>query len=85
SSVVDDLTSLNPIRTGAFWYHDAQIRFEPESSRKYAFYLGVDNMFDKKPPIFGDTNLVTFPGTQTSATTYDLYGRMLYAGVDFRF
>jgi iron complex outermembrane recepter protein len=85
SSVVDDLTSPTPIRTGAFWYHDAQIRFEPESSRKYAFYLGVDNMFDKRPPIFGDTNLVTFPGTQTSANTYDLYGRMLYAGVDFRF
>ncbi len=85
SSVVDDLTSTSPIRTGAFWYHDAQIRFEPESSRKYAFYLGVDNMFDKRPPIFGDTNIVTFPGAQTSATTYDLFGRMLYAGVDFRF
>ncbi|WP_342250608.1 TonB-dependent receptor domain-containing protein [Sphingomonas sp. OTU376] len=84
SSVVDDLTSATPRRTGDFWYHDAQVRFEPLGTR-YAFYLGVDNVFDKKPPIFSDTSLVTFPGTQTSATTYDLYGRLLYAGVDFRF
>ena len=84
SSVVDDLTATTPTRTGAFWYHDAQLRIEPESSR-YAFYFGVDNLFDKKPPVFSDTSLVTFPGTQTSANTYDLYGRMLYAGVDLRF
>lgn len=84
SSVVDDLTATTPTRTGDFWYHDAQVRFEPRSSR-YAFYFGVDNIFDKKPPVFGDTSVVTFPGAQTSANTYDLYGRMLYAGIDFRF
>jgi outer membrane receptor protein involved in Fe transport len=84
SSVVDDLTAPTPTRTGDYWYHDAQLRFEPRSSR-YSLYFGVDNVFDKKPPAFGDTSVVTFPGTQTSANTYDLYGRMLYAGVDFRF
>lgn len=85
SSVVDDVTDPDALRTGAYWYHDAQVRFALDKSKKYEFYLGVDNVFDKKPPVFGDTNPVTFPGTQTSANTYDLYGRMLYAGVDFRF
>ncbi|WP_374594227.1 TonB-dependent receptor plug domain-containing protein [Sphingosinicella sp.] len=85
SSVVDSLTATAPISTGAYWYHDAQVRFSLDEEKKYAFYFGVNNVFDKKPPIFGDTNQVTFPGAQTSANTYDLYGRMLYAGVDFKF
>ncbi len=85
SSVVDDLTDPAPIRTGSYWYHDAQLRFGIDDKKKYEFYVGVDNVFDKKPPVFGDTNPVTFPGAQTSATTYDLYGRLFYAGVDFRF
>lgn len=85
SSVVDDLTDPDRTSTGAYWYHDAQLRFAVDDKKKYEFYLGVDNVFDKKPPVFGDTNPVTFPGAQTSATTYDLYGRLFYAGVDFRF
>ncbi len=85
SSVVDDLTDPDRISTGAYWYHDAQLRFGLDDKKKYEFYVGVDNVFDKKPPVFGDTNPVTFPGAQTSATTYDLYGRLFYAGVDFRF
>lgn len=85
SSVVDDLTDPDRTSTGAYWYHDAQLRFGLDDKKKYEFYLGIDNVFDKKPPVFGDTNPVTFPGAQTSATTYDLYGRLFYAGVDFRF
>lgn len=85
SNVKDDITDPDAISTGAFWYHDAQLRIGLDKKKTYELYFGVDNVFDKKPPIFGDTNVVTFPGTQTSANTYDLYGRMLYAGVDFRF
>lgn len=85
SSVVDDITDPDATRTGPYWYHDAQLRFAVDDKKKYEFYLGIDNVFDKKPPVFGDTNPVTFPGAQTSATTYDLYGRLFYAGVDFRF
>jgi outer membrane receptor protein involved in Fe transport len=87
SSVVDDVTDTAPIRTGAFWYHDAQLRFGIGEGRQKDFelYFGVNNVFDKRPPLFGDTNVVTFPGTQTSATTYDTLGRLFYAGVDFRF
>jgi outer membrane receptor protein involved in Fe transport len=85
SSVVDDNTSDTPIATGAVWYHDAQLRIGIDQAKKFEFYFGIDNIFDRKPPLFGDTNPVTFPGTRTSANTYDLYGRMLYAGFDVRF
>jgi iron complex outermembrane recepter protein len=83
--VVDNLTATTPIRVGAFAYHDLQLRVELDKQKAFGFYIGVDNIGDKKPPIFGDTNQVTFPGTQTSANTYDLYGRMLYAGASFKF
>lgn len=85
SSVVDDITSANAIPTGSVWYHDAQLRIGIDKEKTFEFYLGVDNIFDRVPPLYGDTNPVTFPGTRTSANTYDIYGRMLYAGVDFRF
>lgn len=85
SSVFDNLTNANRIRTDEFFYHDAQLRFGLDPQQRSAFYVGVDNIFDTTPPVFGDTNLVTFPGTQTSANTYDLYGRMFYAGFDVRF
>jgi iron complex outermembrane recepter protein len=83
--VVDNLTATPPIRVKAFSYHDAQLRFALDDSKRFGFNIGVNNIFDKKPPVFNDTNQVTFPGTQTSANTYDLYGRMLYAGVEFKF
>jgi iron complex outermembrane recepter protein len=85
SSVVDNLTATTPIRAKAYTYHDAQLRLDIDGKRKFGIYFGIDNIFDKTPPIFNDTNPVTFPGTQTSANTYDLYGRMLYAGIDFKF
>jgi len=85
SSVVDDNTSANATPTGAYWYHDAQLRIGLDKTKKAEFYLGIDNIFDRLPPLYGDTNPITFPGTRTSANTYDLYGRMLYAGIDVRF
>lgn len=85
SPVVDSLDASTPIRVGAYTYHDMQIRFDLDEDKNFGMYFGIDNIGDKKPPVFGDTNLVTFPGTQTSANTYDLYGRMLYVGVGFKF
>lgn len=83
--VVDNLTATTPIRVGGYTYHDMQVRFDLDDARRFGLYVGVDNIGDKKPPLFGDTNQVTFPGTSTSANTYDVYGRMLYAGATFKF
>ncbi|WP_199555513.1 TonB-dependent receptor domain-containing protein [Sandaracinobacteroides hominis] len=82
--VVDTLGE-GSIRVGAYTYHDLQFRYNLGENQRFSFYAGIDNVGDKKPPVFGDTNLVTFPGTQTSATTYDLYGRMMYVGAQFKF
>jgi outer membrane receptor protein involved in Fe transport len=86
SSLVD---SLDPpedrIKIPAYTYHDMQIRWDVGEKRKFGLYFGMNNVFDKKPPIFADTNLVTWPGTQTVASTYDTLGRMFYAGVDINF
>lgn len=83
--VVDDLTAATPIRVGAYTYHDLQFRFDLDDQKRFGFYAGIDNVGDKKPPVFNDTNGVTFPGTQTAAGTYDLYGRMLYVGAQVKF
>ena len=85
SSVVDTLGDPDAISTGSYWYHDAQLRIGIDDEKKFEFYFGIDNVFDKKPPLFNDTNIVTYPGTLTAAKTYDLFGRMFYAGVDVRF
>jgi outer membrane receptor protein involved in Fe transport len=83
--VVDNLESSAPIRVGAYTYHDLQFRFDLDDQKRFGFYAGIDNVGDKKPPVFNDTNAITFPGTQTAAGTYDLFGRMLYVGAQFKF
>ena len=85
SSVVDSLGADDAIKIPSYAYHDMQARFDVGENKKFGFYIGVNNLFDKKPPVFNDTNLVTWPGTQTVASTYDTLGRMLYAGVDINF
>lgn len=72
----------------AYWYHNAQVRFDistPGTKQKMELYLGVNNLLDTRPPAFGDTNPVTWPGSQTVADTYDVFGRMIYAGATVRF
>lgn len=84
--LIDNYDSgADAIRIPAYWYHAAQLKFFVGPQKKYDFYAGVNNIFDKTPPKFGDTNQVTWPGTQTVADTYDLYGRMLYVGFNARF
>ncbi len=85
SSLVDDNTDPAATRISPYTYSDVQARIGIGEGRRFELYFGVNNLFDKKPPIFADTNPVTWPGTQTVADTYDTYGRLLYAGVDVKF
>ncbi|NCU10703.1 MAG: TonB-dependent receptor [Sphingomonadaceae bacterium] len=52
-------------------YHNVRLNFEL-SDKKYNFYVGIDNLMDKKPP-FG------LLGT-AGGDPYDTYGRFMYAG-----
>jgi outer membrane receptor protein involved in Fe transport len=80
-----DGSTTDITRIPAYFYHNVQAKFGIGEQQKFELYFGVNNLFDKQPPKFGDTNPVTWPGAQTVATTYDVYGRMLYAGITAKF
>lgn len=76
---VNGVPPLNPnrraanfIKTGAYSYHD--LRLGVDFGQGGSFYLGVDNVADKKPPfsIYG----AGFGGAQ-----FDSVGRFFYAGI----
>ncbi len=79
-----ELTTRDPLNLDAFpiknypsaTYHAARVNFEVGGSRKFNFYVGADNIFDKKPP-FG------LLGT-SGGDPYDSIGRFLYAGATIR-
>jgi iron complex outermembrane recepter protein len=77
--------STNSIK--ARFYHDAQLRFNvgEEGQRNIEFYAGVDNVFDKKPPVINQNGASSITGTETAADTFDPYGRRFYAGASVKF
>jgi outer membrane receptor protein involved in Fe transport len=66
----------SPIRYPQVFYHD--IRFEAKVNNRFRFYLGVDNVFDKLPPL-------GLTGTGAGGAIYNNLGRFVYGGaqVDF--
>ncbi len=83
--LTDNLGDPDAQRISAYFYHNLQGKILVGGEQQMELYAGVNNLLDTKPPVFGDTNQVTFPGTQTVANTYDLYGRMLYVGATLKF
>jgi len=71
----------------AYMYHDLQARFQvgEDDTRSLEFYAGVDNLFDKKPPIINQNGASNITGTETAADTYDPYGRRFYVGAAIKF
>ncbi len=70
-------------RVPAFFYTDAQIRFDVRE--KFTVYFGANNLFDKKPPFIPLPYTNATPGTNTATAAYDVIGRYLYTGVSMRF
>jgi len=60
-------------RTPNVFYHNAQLAFEID--KKTRFQIGVDNLFDRKPPY-----IQSFTDANTDTMTYDLLGRRFYIG-----
>ena len=79
------LDSPTAQRLGSVFYHNVQARYDLGESKRFAIYGGVNNLTDRKPPIVNDSAGVAWPGTNTIASTYDLYGRMLYVGAEVKF
>lgn len=64
----------------AQWYADLSARYEV--NERVELYGGVENLFDKAPPIQG----VALTGdANTDVALYDVLGRRFYAGVRLRF
>jgi iron complex outermembrane receptor protein len=83
SSIVDTLPDTLPI--GAYVYNDMQVRYNWGDDDKYGVYFGVDNVFDKKPPLVEQNFASNITGTETAAESYDPIGRFMYVGLEFKF
>jgi outer membrane receptor protein involved in Fe transport len=67
-------------RVPAVWYEDATLSFQ--TSKQLNFYVGVDNLSDKQPPILG-TTLVGDANVDVSL--YDVEGRRFFVGANLKF
>ncbi|HEX5258875.1 MAG TPA: TonB-dependent receptor [Sphingomicrobium sp.] len=57
--------------TGAVWYHDVRVDY---TIHKYNFYVGIDNLFNRLPPL-------GIEGVETGgAGAFSNFGRYFYAG-----
>lgn len=75
--------TFNPTRLhyGAQTYHNVNFGYniEPWNTR---VEVGVDNLFDKQPPIFYQNNVIN---SNTDVNTYDTIGRFFFARVTVKF
>ena len=60
------------INTGSVWYSDVRLNFTVKD--RYQMYLGVDNLFDRMPPL-------RLTGAGAGSGIYSNIGRFFYAGV----
>jgi iron complex outermembrane recepter protein len=81
NTVISDIYNHVP----AYVYHDAQVRYTLPFKPKAQVYLGVDNIFNKKPPFLPMGMASTVTGTETAADTYDVFGVFWYAGFNLKF
>ncbi|KGB55344.1 TonB-dependent receptor precursor [Sphingopyxis sp. LC81] len=78
--VFPTVTTTNIKTAPATWYFDLTSTFEINDN--FTFFAGVDNLFDKMPPILG----TTFVGdANVDVSLYDTLGRRYFAGVRMKF
>lgn len=80
----DEIRRNNRIKSRL--YHDVQVRVQAGEDERFEFFVGANNLFDRKPPKLEDTVFYgTITGTTTAADVYDPFGRRFYAGAQVRF
>ena len=76
---IDPNTSL-PSKMNRRFYGDAQIVFTPSAlDKRFAFTIGVNNLFNQDPPACASCSLNNF-----DPTTYDVPGQFGYARVSYK-
>ncbi|MFT3978386.1 MAG: TonB-dependent receptor [Sphingomonas bacterium] len=77
-------SDINISRVPAVWYTDLTLRLRvPRVSRSAEFFLTVNNLFDRDPPI--DPRFANFGTVPTNRSLYDVVGRQFTSGIRFRF
>jgi iron complex outermembrane receptor protein len=92
-SAIQDTTPANGIlyqkwnNVPAYVYNDAQVRytFPIGGKSKLTTYLGVNNVFNKKPPFLPGAYASDVTGTNTAADSYDVIGVFWYGGFKAKF
>lgn len=70
---------------GTHVYNDFQVRYAFGEEGNYDIFAGVDNVFDKAPPILGQGTPGDITGTNTAADVYDAIRRYYYVGFTAKF
>lgn len=68
---------IAPIWNGSYTYHNMQVGYKFKDTG-LDVYLGVDNVFDKDPPI-------NYFGADIGSALYDNIGRYMYLGASYKF
>ena len=79
----DSSTDILASRIPVVNYFDETVNIR--ANDKFTFTLGVLNVFDKTPPIIGDTSGATSVGGSTFPVIYDVLGRSFFARVTANF
>ena len=79
SPVDDDSGDYSVNHIKAYHYFDLTTAFEVKPG--FTWSLGVNNLFNRKPPILGDNQ----EQANTYQSTYDPYGRAFYVGTNLKF
>ncbi|MGE4322333.1 MAG: TonB-dependent receptor, partial [Sphingobium sp.] len=80
----DSGTDILVSRIKAQNYFDTTLSFE--TAKAFTFRLGVENLFDKKPPVVGsEAGGTAYNSANTFPTVYDALGRQFFAGITAKF
>ncbi|WP_324695888.1 TonB-dependent receptor domain-containing protein [Novosphingobium sp. RL4] len=75
----DNSTKYTVEKIKAYDYFDLTAQIDVAD--RFTWNIGMNNMFNKKPPILGDNQ----EQSNTYPTTYDVYGRTFFTGVTVNF
>ncbi len=75
----DPTTTYSVEHIKAYHYFDTTLSFDV--AKKFTWTLGVNNMFDRSPPLVGSNQ----EQANTYPSTYDPYGRTFFSGVTLKF
>lgn len=75
----DDTTTYTVEKIKAYNLFDLALQVQP--TERFGWSIGMNNMFDKKPPVLGDNQ----QQANTYPSTYDVYGRAFFVNASVKF